>query len=96
MTSLPGLVAPADAGRPRMRTVPIQLLTWGTVSAAVGSAAWLSATDQKAVFCSVGYRATSNVLGIDDMPLPLAPTGAGRARVAPGAGSSGPTTALAG
>jgi hypothetical protein len=31
-----------------MRTAPLQLLTWGTVAAAVGSAVWLSNTDQDA------------------------------------------------
>ena len=48
-----------------MRTMPLQLLTWGTVTAAVGSAVWLSNTDQAAFFCSSGYRATSQAMGID-------------------------------
>ena len=52
-----------------MRTMPLQFLTWGTITAAVGSAVWLSNTDQAAVFCSVGYRATSSAMGID-IPLP--------------------------
>ena len=59
-----------------MRTMPLQLLTWGTITAAVGSAVWLSNTDQAAVFCSVGYRATSSAMGIDT-PLPTEPTRAG-------------------
>ncbi len=71
-----------------MRTVPIQLLTWGTVSAAVGSAVWLSSTDQNPVFCSIGYRATSHVLGVD-VPLPIVPTSAGRSSLAPSASASG-------
>jgi len=48
-----------------MRTMPLQFLTWGTIVAAVGSAAWLSSSDQAALFCSVGYRATSQAMGLD-------------------------------
>ena len=59
-----------------MRAMPLQLLTWGTVTAAVGSAVWLSNTDQAAMLCSVGYRATSNAMGLDDV-LPSEPTRAG-------------------
>ena len=59
-----------------MRTMPLQFLTWGTITAAVGSAVWLSSTDQGAVFCSVGYRATSRAIGIE-IPLPTEPTRAG-------------------
>jgi hypothetical protein len=60
-----------------MRAMPLQLLTWGTIAAAVSSAAWLSSTDQASIFCSVGYRATSRAIGIDDLPLPTEPTRAG-------------------
>ncbi len=70
-----------------MRAVPIQLLTWGTVTAAVSSALWLSSSDQDNLFCTVGYRATSRALGID-LPLPTAPTRAGPA-AAPGSGAHG-------
>ena len=59
-----------------MRTMPLQLLTWGTITAAVGSAVWLSNTDQGAFICSVGYRATSQAMGLD-IPLPAEPTRAG-------------------
>jgi hypothetical protein len=59
-----------------MRTMPLQFLTWGTITAAVGSAVWLSSADQAAVFCSFGYRSTSQAMGID-IPLPTEPTGAG-------------------
>jgi len=57
-----------------MRTMPLQFLTWGTITAAVGSAAWLSSIDQAAIFCSVGYRATSQAIGLD---TPVEPTRAG-------------------
>ena len=59
-----------------MRTVPLQLLTWGTLTTAVGSAAWLTSTDQGALFCSVGYRSTSQAMGLE-IPLPTEPTQAG-------------------
>ena len=59
-----------------MRTMPLQLLTWGTITAAVGSAVWLSSSDQAAVFCSFGYRSTSQAMGIE-VPLPTEPTSAG-------------------
>ena len=52
-----------------MRTMPLQFLTWGTITAAVGSAVWLSSSDQAALFCSFGYRSTSAAMGID---IPLA------------------------
>ena len=70
-----------------MRTMPLQFLTWGTITAAVGSAAWLTSTDQAAVFCSVGYRATSRAMGID-IPLPLEPTRAGPLSKLPGSGAA--------
>lgn len=69
-----------------MRTVQLQMLTWGTITAAVSSAVWLSSTDQSALLCSVGYRATSGALGID-LPLPTAPTGAGHS-MPPGSSAS--------
>ena len=75
-----------------MRTMPLQLLTWGTVAAAVGSAVWLSNTDQAAVLCSVSYRATSQAMGLDD-PLPAEPTGAGPAAEMPGACAARQVTA---
>jgi hypothetical protein len=59
-----------------MRVVPLQLLTWGTATAAVSSALLLSASNQGAVFCSTGYRATSGALGLD---LPAEPPRAGPA-----------------
>ena len=59
-----------------MRTMPLQFLTWGTITAAVGSAVWLSSSDQAAVFCSFGYRSTSQAMGIE-IPLPAEPTRAG-------------------
>ena len=59
-----------------MRTMPLQLLTWGTITAAVGSAVWLSSSDQAAVFCSFGYRSTSQAMGIE-VPLPAEATRGG-------------------
>lgn len=70
-----------------MRTLPLQFLTWGTVTAAVGSAVWLSNTDQAAVFCSVGYQATSNAMGLDDS-LPGEPTRAGPSAAVPGSSAA--------
>jgi hypothetical protein len=70
-----------------MRAMPLQFLTWGTITAAVGSAVWLSSTDQGAVFCSVGYRATSRAMGID-IPLPTEPTRAGPSATLPGSGAA--------
>ena len=70
-----------------MRTMPLQLLTWGTVTAAVGSAVWLSNTDQAAVFCAVSYRATSSAMGLDD-PLPAEPTRAGPSADTPGSSAA--------
>jgi hypothetical protein len=51
-----------------MRTLPLQFLTWGTVTAAIGSAVWLCSADQAAVFCSFGYRSTSQAMGIEVPP----------------------------
>ena len=70
-----------------MRAMPLQFLTWGTITAAVGSAVWLTSTDQNAIFCSVGYRATSNALGID-IPLPTEPTRAGGSTKMPGSAAA--------
>ncbi len=70
-----------------MRTMPLQFLTWGTITAAVGSAVWLSSSDQAAVFCSVGYRATSQAMGID-VPLPTEPTRAGPSAKRPGSSAA--------
>lgn len=68
-----------------MRTMPLQFLTWGTITAAVGSAVWLSSSDQAALFCSVGYRATSQAMGLE---IPAEPTRAGKAVKLPGSGAS--------
>ena len=62
-----------------MRTVPLQLLTWGTIACSVTSAVWLSSTDQGPLFCSVSYRATSRAIGVD-IPMPAEPTRAGPAK----------------
>jgi len=59
-----------------MRPVPLRVLTWGTVAAAVSSAVWLSSTNQGGILCLIGYPATSRAIGVD-VPLPAAPTGAG-------------------
>jgi hypothetical protein len=70
-----------------MRTMPLQFLTWGTITAAVGSAVWLTSTDQSPLFCSVGYRATSRALGID-IPLTTEPTRAGPQATMPGSSAA--------
>ena len=70
-----------------MRTMPLQFLTWGTITAAGGSAVWLSSTDQAALFCSVGYRATSQAMGLD-IPLPTEPARAGKSAKLPGSGAA--------
>jgi hypothetical protein len=70
-----------------MRTMPLQLLTWGTITVAVGSAVWLSSSDQAAVFCSFGYRSTSQAMGID-IPLPTEPTRAGPSAKLPGSSAA--------
>lgn len=70
-----------------MRTMSLQFLTWGTITAAVGSAAWLASADQAAVFCSFGYRATSRAMGLE-LPLPTEPTRAGPAVKLPGSGAA--------
>lgn len=70
-----------------MRTMPLQLLTWGTITAAVGSAAWLASADQAAVFCSFGYRATSGAMGLD-IPLPTEPPRAGPSAKLPGSSAA--------
>ena len=70
-----------------MRTMPLQFLTWGTITAAVGSAAWLASSDQAALFCSVGYRATSGAMGVE-IPMPTEPTRAGPSAKTPGSGAA--------
>ncbi len=70
-----------------MRTMPLQFLTWGTITAAVGSAAWLASADQAAVFCSFGYRATSRAMGLD-IPLPTEPARAGPSAKRPVSGAA--------
>jgi hypothetical protein len=70
-----------------MRAMPLQLLTWGTVTAAVGSAVWLSNTDRAAAFGLVGDRATSNAMGLDDT-LPSEPTRAGPSAAVPGSSAA--------
>ena len=68
-----------------MRTSQLQSLTWGTSTAAIGCAVWLSSSDQAALFCSVGYRATSQAMGLD---IPAEPTHAGKAAQAPGSSAA--------
>ena len=68
-----------------MRTMPLQFLTWGTITAAVGSAVWLSSSDQAALFCSVGYRATSQAMGLE---IPAEPARAGKSAKLPGSGAA--------
>ena len=68
-----------------MRTMPLQFLTWGTITAAVGSAVWLSSSDQAALFCSVGYRATSQAMGLE---IPAEPAHAGKSVKLPGSGAA--------
>jgi len=72
-------------GAAAMRTTQLQSLTWGTVTAAIGCALWLSSSDQAALFCSVGYRATSQAMGFD---IPAEPTHAGKAAKAPGSSAA--------
>ena len=68
-----------------MRTTQLQSLTWGTITAAIGCAVWLSSSDQGALFCSVGYRATSQAMGFE---LPVEPTHAGKAAKSPGSSAA--------
>ena len=70
-----------------MRTMPLQFLTWGTLTAAIGSAACLTSTNQAAVFCSSGYRATSAAMGLE-IPLPTEPARAGPASKLPGSSAA--------
>ena len=58
-----------------MRALP-QVLTWGTATAAISSAVWLSSTNPGAVYCSMGSPADRGALGAE-VPLPTAPTRAG-------------------
>ena len=74
-----------------MRAMSLQLLTWGTATAAVSSGVWLSSTNQDEIFCSVSYHATSSAVGVD-LPLPIAPTRAGPAAV-PGSAARPPLDA---
>jgi hypothetical protein len=59
-----------------MRNMPSRFLTWGPITAAVVSAVWLSSSDQAAVFCSFGYRSTSQAMGLEPLPATSAHTGA--------------------
>ena len=70
-----------------MRTMPLQFLTWGTITAAVGSAVWLSSADQATLFCSFGYRSTSQAMGIE-VPLPAETTRAGGSGKSSGASAA--------
>jgi hypothetical protein len=63
-----------------MRTMPSQFLTWGPITAAVVSAVWLSSSDQAAVFCSFGYRSTSQAMGLEPLPASSAHAGAAARR----------------
>jgi hypothetical protein len=76
-----------------MRSTQLQSLTWGTVTAAVGCAVWLSSTDQAALFCSVGYRATSQAMGLE---IPAEPTRAGVPAKLPGSSAARQLQAQAG
>jgi hypothetical protein len=58
-----------------MRYVAIQLLTWGTIAGAVGSALLLAALDSHVP----GYGAGLSFM----VPLPTEPTQAGRPRAKP-------------
>lgn len=78
-----------------MRTMPLQFLTWGPITAAVLSAAWLSSTDQRALFCSVGYRSTSRALGIE-IPLQMESTRPGSPSKMHGTGDTQQLQASAG
>jgi hypothetical protein len=72
-----------------MRTVTLQLLTWGTIACAVTSAAWLASTDPAPVLCSVGDRSPGGAPAIE-LPLPSEPTGSGKSKAAgPGPAGSG-------
>ena len=75
-----------------MRTTQLQSLTWGTVTAAIGCALWLSSSDQAALFCSVGYRATSQAMGFE---IPAEPARAGKAAKSPGSSAAKQATAEA-
>ena len=76
-----------------MRTMPLQFLTWGTITAAIGSAAWLSSIDQAAIFCSVGYRATSQAIGLE---TPVESPRAGPSAKSAGSNAAKQVTATAG
>ncbi len=58
-----------------MRYVAIQLLTWGTIAGAIGSALVLASWDNAAPRFGVGLPTLA--------PLPSEPTQAGRARAKP-------------
>jgi hypothetical protein len=73
-----------------MRALPLQLLTWGTATAAISSAVWLSSTDQGELLCSISYHATSPAIGLD-LPLPDAPTRAGSPPPPSSHAAKGPT-----
>jgi len=76
-----------------MRATPLRFLTWGTITTAVGSAAWLSSADQAALFCSVGYRATSQAMGLE---IPADPPRAGSPAKLSGSGVAKQSQAEAG
>ncbi len=58
-----------------MRYVAMQVLTWGTIAGAIGSALLLAALENPATHLPVGLPLAS--------PLPTEPTQAGRPRPAP-------------
>lgn len=78
------------SGAAAMRTSQLQSLTWGTVTAAIGCAVWLSSSDQAALFCSVGYRATSEAIGVE---IPVEPARAGKSAKAAGSSAARPLPA---
>jgi len=55
-----------------MRALSLQLLTWGTATAAISSAVWLSSTDPAEL---LSYGASAPAIGLE--LLPEAPTRAG-------------------
>ena len=70
-----------------MRYVGMQLLTWGTIAGAVGSALLLAALDGQLPHYGDGLNAA--------VPLPGAPTQAGRSRAKPAASAPAPAASAA-
>jgi hypothetical protein len=70
-----------------MRYVGMQLLTWGTIAGAVGSALLLATLDSHVPRYGTGLHAT--------VPLPSAPTQAGRPRAKSAASTPAPAASTA-